>query len=85
MKCPQCGGKTTTKQTRCAGDAVRRRHHCPDCGRRFSTIEMIYEIGSGRATPESLDEIYQKGVRDGANQLMQTIQDVLEERQDSSG
>lgn len=43
MKCPRCDSKTSIKDTREKGDAIRRRHACPACGYRFSSIEITNE------------------------------------------
>ena len=42
MRCPFCGSEDTqVKDSRPVEDAIsiRRRRQCPDCGRRFTTIE----------------------------------------------
>ena len=45
--CPFCSSlkdKVIDSRMTKAGDVVRRRRHCLDCGRRFTTYERIYEI-----------------------------------------
>jgi transcriptional repressor NrdR len=39
--CPSCRNQTRVLESRRApdGDSVRRRRHCPACGRRFTTFE----------------------------------------------
>src|SRR5687768_6789657 len=41
MNCPSCDSATRTLETRRAeaGEAVRRRRECRECGRRFTTFE----------------------------------------------
>ena len=41
MDCPTCNASTRVLESRRAdgGDAVRRRRECPECGRRFTTLE----------------------------------------------
>lgn len=45
MKCPVCGDKTKTIDSRGCDERkkVRRRKMCLTCGHRFSTIEMPEE------------------------------------------
>ena len=40
MKCPYCGGKSNTINTRHSDGMVRRRHECRLCQKRFSTFEI---------------------------------------------
>jgi transcriptional repressor NrdR len=42
MECPHCG-KSQHKviDTRDAGDAIRRRRQCEECGQRFTTYENV--------------------------------------------
>lgn len=47
MKCPFCGkieDRVVDSRESDAGNAVRRRRECDDCGRRFTTYERIEEI-----------------------------------------
>ncbi len=40
MRCPYCSSfNTKVVDTRRAGEAIRRRRECLDCGRRFTTYE----------------------------------------------
>ncbi|MGQ9628244.1 MAG: transcriptional regulator NrdR [Anaerolineae bacterium] len=40
MKCPYCGqSDSRVIDTRSAGDGIRRRRKCTDCGKRFTTYE----------------------------------------------
>ena len=42
MRCPHCGHPHhKVIDTRDAGDAIRRRRRCEDCGRRFTTYEHV--------------------------------------------
>ena len=43
MKCPYCGGKTKTMQSRQRNEVYQRRHECKDCHRRYSTYELSIE------------------------------------------
>ena len=47
MKCPFCGhvrDKVVDSRESGAGDAIRRRRECLDCGRRFTSYERVEEI-----------------------------------------
>jgi transcriptional repressor NrdR len=47
VKCPFCGhpkDKVVDSRESGAGDAIRRRRECLDCGRRFTSYERIEEI-----------------------------------------
>ena len=47
MKCPFCGkakDKVVDSRESGAGDSIRRRRECLDCGRRFTSYERIEEI-----------------------------------------
>ncbi len=47
MKCPFCGhlgDKVVDSRESGAGDAIRRRRECLECGRRFTSYERIEEI-----------------------------------------
>ncbi len=47
MKCPFCGSvNTNVIDSRAADDnnAIRRRRHCNDCGKRFTTYEKVETI-----------------------------------------
>lgn len=46
MKCPACGGDSSTLEARQAGRQhayVRRRRECRTCAHRFTTSEVIVE------------------------------------------
>jgi transcriptional repressor NrdR len=47
MKCPFCGhtkDKVVDSRETGAGDAIRRRRECLECGRRFTSYERVEEI-----------------------------------------
>jgi len=47
VKCPFCGqvrDKVVDSRETGAGDAIRRRRECLDCGRRFTSYERVEEI-----------------------------------------
>jgi len=47
MKCPFCGhlhDKVVDSRESKEGDAIRRRRHCLECNRRFTSYERIDEI-----------------------------------------
>ncbi len=47
MKCPFCGSNNTNViDSRAADDnaSIRRRRHCNDCGKRFTTYEKVETI-----------------------------------------
>ena len=42
IQCPDCGGKTRVTSTRNeSGERIRRNRACRDCGRKFTTLELI--------------------------------------------
>jgi transcriptional repressor NrdR len=55
VNCPRCDSSTAILETRQAGEAVRRRRQCADCGHRFTTYE--------RAVPETLQVVKRDGHR----------------------
>lgn len=47
MKCPFCGhidDKVVDSRASSEGSAVRRRRECLDCGKRFTTYEIVEEM-----------------------------------------
>ncbi len=47
MRCPFCGhlrDKVVDSRETGAGDAIRRRRECIECGRRFTSYERVEEI-----------------------------------------
>lgn len=44
MYCPDCGGKTVTKDSRPRDNGTYRRLSCISCGKRFSTIEIPIDV-----------------------------------------
>jgi len=47
MRCPFCGfqeDKVVDSRTTQAGEVIRRRRQCLDCGRRYTTYERIEEV-----------------------------------------
>jgi transcriptional repressor NrdR len=47
MRCPFCGhlkDKVVDSRETGAGDAIRRRRECLDCGKRFTSYERVEEI-----------------------------------------
>ncbi len=47
MRCPFCGhlrDKVVDSRETGAGDAIRRRRECLECGRRFTSYERVEEI-----------------------------------------
>ncbi len=41
MRCPFCGAKTNVIDSRTSDDKKRRRRECPQCGKRFTTYEVV--------------------------------------------
>lgn len=42
MNCPKCDAKLNVIDSRAfSNNTTKRRHECPDCGERFTTIEKI--------------------------------------------
>jgi transcriptional regulator NrdR len=68
MHCPFCrheDSKVTDSRTSDDGSSIRRRRQCPECGKRFSTIEtasLMVTKRSGVIEPFSRDKIV-SGVR----------------------
>jgi transcriptional regulator NrdR family protein len=56
-----CGGKTAVIDSRPAEDEITRRRECkaPDCGHRFTTIEIDLDLYE-RITPPDYDMIRSK-------------------------
>lgn len=51
MFCTECGAKMDTKDTRPRVDGtIRRRHICPSCGKRMSTLEAPLSMVVMRAS-----------------------------------
>ncbi|MGY6502186.1 MAG: transcriptional regulator NrdR [Acidimicrobiales bacterium] len=47
MKCPGCGSlddKVVDSRQADDGSSIRRRRHCLECGRRFTTFERLEEL-----------------------------------------
>ena len=45
MTCPYCGcSDTRIVDSRKRGDSVFRRRECIECGKRFNTIEIDYDL-----------------------------------------
>ena len=68
MHCPFCrheDSKVTDSRTSDDGSSIRRRRQCPECGKRFTTIEtasLMVTKRSGVVEPFSRDKIV-SGVR----------------------
>jgi transcriptional repressor NrdR len=68
MHCPFCrheDSKVTDSRTSDDGSSIRRRRQCPECGKRFSTIEtasLMVTKRSGVVEPFSREKIV-SGVR----------------------
>jgi len=64
MRCPECQHEDTrVVDSRTAGDAIRRRRQCSDCGARFTTHERLenrtlwVNKKAGRREPFSRDKV----------------------------
>ena len=68
MHCPFChhdGSRVVDSRTSEDGTSIRRRRECPECGRRFTTIEtagLSVHKRSGAVEPFSRDKVV-TGVR----------------------
>jgi transcriptional regulator NrdR len=92
MHCPFCrneDSKVTDSRTSDDGSSIRRRRQCPECGKRFSTIEtasLMVTKRSGVVEPFSRDKIV-SGVRKACQgrpvtdgdlaKLAQTVEEAL--------
>jgi transcriptional repressor NrdR len=92
MHCPFCrheDSKVTDSRTSDDGSSIRRRRQCPECGKRFSTIEtasLMVTKRSGVVEPFSRDKIV-SGVRKACQgrpvtdgdlaKLAQTVEETL--------
>ena len=90
MHCPYCRhDDSRVIDSRSDGSAIRRRRQCPDCGRRFSTIEtpmLLVAKRSGAVEPFSRAKVI-SGVRkacqgrpvndDDLARLAQAVEDAL--------
>ena len=57
MRCPYCqhtDTKVTDSRTTDEGNSIRRRRECINCGRRFTTYEIIEEVP---LTDGTVDEV----------------------------
>ena len=43
IRCPACGGRCRTVDSRPRKNGRARRYQCRECGHRFSTIEFVAE------------------------------------------
>ncbi len=51
IQCPDSGGKTRVTSTRNeSGEKIRRNRACRDCGRKFTTLELIISKKGGANT-----------------------------------
>ena len=68
MRCPFCrhsDSRVVDSRETSEGDAIRRRRSCPECGRRFTTVEtasLAVTKRSGASEPFSRDKVL-TGVR----------------------
>jgi transcriptional repressor NrdR len=68
MRCPFCryiDSRVVDSRTADDGSAIRRRRQCPECGRRFTTVEtasLLVIKRSGATEPFSRDKVL-AGVR----------------------
>ena len=92
MHCPFCrhdDSKVTDSRTSDDGSSIRRRRQCPECGKRFTTIEtasLMVTKRSGVVEPFSRDKIV-SGVRKACQgrpvtdgdlaKLAQTVEETL--------
>ncbi|MEY2634423.1 MAG: hypothetical protein RIS75_363 [Actinomycetota bacterium] len=92
MHCPYCrhdDSRVIDSRTQDDGGSIRRRRQCPDCGRRFSTIEtamLLVAKRSGAVEPFSRAKVI-SGVRkscqgrpvndDDLARLAQSVEDAL--------
>ncbi|MEY4347789.1 MAG: hypothetical protein RIS43_208 [Actinomycetota bacterium] len=92
MHCPFCrhdDSRVVDSRTQDDGGSIRRRRQCPECGRRFSTVEtamLLVSKRSGAVEPFSRAKVI-SGVRkscqgrpvneDDLARLAQTVEDKL--------
>lgn len=92
MHCPFCrhpDSRVVDSREADEGQAIRRRRSCPECGRRFTTVEtavLAVVKRSGVTEPFSRDKVI-KGVRracqgravddDALNKLAQQVEDAV--------
>lgn len=60
--CPKCQVQSRVLRTEHKGDYIRRRHDCPGCRHRFSTVEL---------TAEDIDDLFR------ARELMRKLAEAL--------
>ena len=62
MKCPNCGSPETKiiDSRPIENSSIRRRRECPDCGRRFTTYEIIDTIPIYIIKKDGKREIYDR-------------------------
>ncbi len=92
MRCPFCrhpDSRVVDSREVEEGQAIRRRRSCPDCGRRFTTVEesvLAVRKRSGVTEPFSRDKVV-RGVRracqgrpvdeDALQQLAQRVEEAI--------
>ena len=84
MRCPYCqhtDTKVTDSRTTDEGNSIRRRRECINCGRRFTTYEIIEELLNGllrscdkRTVPMSvMEQVVNDVERDIRNEINQEV------------
>lgn len=64
MRCPYCqhtDTKVTDSRTTDEGNSIRRRRECINCGRRFTTYEIIEEVPLMVAKKNGRRELFDRG------------------------
>ena len=64
MRCPYCqhtDTKVTDSRTTDEGNSIRRRRECINCGRRFTTYEIIEEVPLMVAKKNGSRELFDRG------------------------
>ena len=54
MRCPTCSKTTKIIRTENTDSGVTRRHHCKKCDYRFTTHEIVVQVGNDKKFMELL-------------------------------
>ena len=82
MRCPFCqcaDTKVTDSRATDDGKAIRRRRECQQCGRRFTTYEMVEEVPLVVVKKDGRQELFDgnkilNGLRSASNKRDVTVQ-----------
>jgi transcriptional regulator NrdR family protein len=85
MKCPHCGSRSITIESRDTGPCKRRRHEClnPECQLRFTGYELFVGLGTPTAVKDYIEGLISgkpKSTRKSKVQRLLTQQTQINEQ-----